>query len=82
MHICYNINTHIMKHLFILLFLCQGILAQAQTRLSKMPWHERDSVITAILIRKVSHSYIRVISTMVTWNGYITFIILKKRTVC
>ena len=36
-----------MKHLFILLFLCQGILAQAQTRLSKMPWHERDSVITA-----------------------------------
>ena len=47
MHICYNINTHIMKHLFILLFICQGILAQAQTRLSEMPWHERDSVITA-----------------------------------
>ena len=36
-----------MKHLFILLFLCQGILAQAQTRLSEMPWHERDSIITA-----------------------------------
>ena len=36
-----------MKHLFILLFLCQGILMQAQTRLSEMPWHERDSVITA-----------------------------------
>ena len=36
-----------MKHFFILLFLCQGILAQAQTRLSEMPWHERDSVITA-----------------------------------
>ena len=35
------------KHLFILLFFCQGILAQAQTRLSEMPWHERDSVITA-----------------------------------
>ena len=36
-----------MKHLFILLFLCQGILMQAQTRLSEMPWHERDSIITA-----------------------------------
>lgn len=36
-----------MKHFFILLFLCQGILAQAQTRLSEMPWHERDSIIAA-----------------------------------
>lgn len=36
-----------MKHILLSLLLVLGISAQAQTRLSEMPWPQRDSIITA-----------------------------------
>lgn len=36
-----------MKHIILSLLLVLGISAQAQTRLSEMPWPQRDSIITA-----------------------------------
>ena len=36
-----------MKYFLLSLFLTLGVTAPAQTRLSEMPWHERDSIITA-----------------------------------
>ena len=36
-----------MKHILLSLFLVLGISTQAQTRLSEMPWPQRDSIITA-----------------------------------
>lgn len=36
-----------MKHIILSLFLVLGVPVQAQTRLSEMPWSQRDSIITA-----------------------------------
>lgn len=36
-----------MKHIILSLFLVLGVPVQAQTRLSEMPWPQRDSIITA-----------------------------------
>lgn len=47
-----------MKHILLSLFLVLGISTQAQTRLSEMPWTQRDSIITARIMSYFSNSHI------------------------
>lgn len=47
-----------MKHILLSLLLVLGISAQAQTRLSEMPWPQRDSIITARIMSYFSNSHI------------------------
>jgi hypothetical protein len=47
-----------MKHILLSLFLVLGISTQAQTRLSEMPWPQRDSIITARIMSYFSNSHI------------------------
>lgn len=47
-----------MKNIISLFLFIQVILAQAQTRLSEMPWPQRDSIITARIMSYFSNSHI------------------------